>query len=126
MTQRILEPGQIETLASRSIPRVRLPDRTRVFADRAARLRTLARNHALGGYLALVARLCDAQQTALARHAPAAPTDAAIERAETHGMPPLPASGPRDAAWRRRIPMCGFHLDVTLRVAMMQRSGAKW
>jgi len=100
MSQRILEPGQIETLASRSIPRVRLPDRTRVFADRAARLRALARDHALGGYLALVARLCDAQQTALARHAPAAPTDAAIERAETHGMPPLPASGPRDAAWR--------------------------
>ena len=100
MTQRILEPGQIETLASRSIPRVRLPDRTRVFADRAARLRTLARDHALGGYLALVARLCDAQQAALATHAPAAPTDEAIERAEAHGMPPLPASGPRDAAWR--------------------------
>jgi FdhE protein len=100
MTQRILEPGQIETLAARSIPRVRLPDRTRVFLDRAARLRMLAQDHAIGGYLELVARLCDAQQTALAKHAPAPPEAATIERAEAHGMPPLLASGPRDAAWR--------------------------
>jgi FdhE protein len=100
MTQRILEPGQIETLAARSIPRVRLPDRTRVFADRAMRLRTLARDHAIGGYLELVARLCDAQQSALARHAPTPPTAAAIERAETHGMPPIPASDARGPAWR--------------------------
>jgi FdhE protein len=99
MTQRILEPGQIETLAARSIPRVRLPDRTRVFADRAARLRTLARDHAIGGYLELVARLCDAQQAALAKHSPAPPPADAIERAEAHGMPPLPASGARDFAW---------------------------
>jgi len=100
MTQRILERGQIETLASRSIPRVRLPDRARVFADRAARLRTLASEHAIGGYLELVAQLCEAQQAALAKHAPAPPSAETIERAETHGMPPIPASGPRDAAWR--------------------------
>jgi FdhE protein len=103
MTQRILEPGQIETLASRSIPRVRLPDRTRVFADRAARLRTLARDHAIGGYLELVARLCDAQQAALATHAPAPPAAESIERAEAHGMPLLPASGTRDTAWRSTL-----------------------
>jgi FdhE protein len=103
MTQRILEPGQIETLASRSIPRVRLPDRARVFADRAARLRALARDHAIGGYLELVARLCDAQQAALAKHAPAPPEAEAIERAAAHGMPPLPASGLRDAAWRSTL-----------------------
>lgn len=100
MSQRILEPGQIETLAARSIPRVRLPDRTRVFAERAARLRTLAREHALGGYLDLLSRLCDAQQRALAKHTPASPSAESTERAETHGMPPIPASGPRDPAWR--------------------------
>lgn len=100
MTQRILEPGQIETLAARSIPRVRLPDRTRVFADRAARLRTLARDHAIGGYLELIARLCDAQHDALERHAPDAPSPETIELARTHGMPPIPASRTRDAAWR--------------------------
>ncbi|MET0230406.1 MAG: formate dehydrogenase accessory protein FdhE [Rhodanobacteraceae bacterium] len=100
MAQRILEPGQIETLAARSIPRVRLPDRTRVFRDRAARLRTLASDHAIGGYLELIARLCDAQHAALSKHAPSPPATEAIERSAMHGMPPLPASGARDDAWR--------------------------
>lgn len=100
MTQRILERGQIETLASRSIPRVRLPDRARVFADRAARLRTLAQGHALGGYLELMAALCDAQQNLLAQHAPARPDADAIARAREHAMPALPATGPRDPAWQ--------------------------
>ena len=100
MSQRILEPGQIETLASRSIPRVRLPDPTRVFSDRAARLRTLAGGNAIGGYLELVAHVCDAQHAALAKYSPAPPAAETIERAAAHGMPPLPASGPRDAAWR--------------------------
>lgn len=101
MTQRILERGQIETLTSRSIPRVRLPDRTRVFADRAARLRTLAKGHALGGYLELMAALCDAQQRALVQHAPAQTDADTIARAREHAMPAAPASGPRDAAWQR-------------------------
>ncbi len=35
MAQRILEPGEIETLAQRSIPRVRVPARATVFARRA-------------------------------------------------------------------------------------------
>ena len=100
MTQRILERGQIETLTSRSIPRVRLPDRTRAFADRAARLRTLAQGHALGGYLDLIATLCDAQQAALAHHAPAQPDADAVTRAREHAMPALPATGPRDASWQ--------------------------
>lgn len=100
MTQRILERGQIETLTARSIPRVRLPDRARLFADRAARLRALAQGHALGGYLDLMAALCDAQQNALARHAPPRPDAEALARAREHAMPPLPASGPRDASWQ--------------------------
>jgi len=100
MTQRILERGQIETLASRSIPRVRLPDRTRVFADRAERLRALAQDHALAGYLDLMAALCDAQQNALTHHEPAPPDAEALARSREHAMPPLPASGPRDASWQ--------------------------
>ena len=39
MAQRILEPGQIESLDEASIPRIRLPDRAFVFARRAERLR---------------------------------------------------------------------------------------
>ena len=42
MAQRILESGEIETLAERSIPRIRLPDRALIFARRATRLRKLA------------------------------------------------------------------------------------
>jgi len=100
MTQRILERGQIETLTERSIPRIRLPDRARVFADRAARLRTLAEGHPLGGYLELIATLCDAQHAALAHHEPVAPDATAIARAREHAMPPLPATGTRDASWQ--------------------------
>jgi FdhE protein len=100
MTQRILERGQIETLASRSIPRVRLPDRTRVFAQRATRLRTLAQGRALEGYLQFLAVVGDAQQRALASFGPVLPTAEQIARAAEFGMPPIPASAwPRDKDW---------------------------
>jgi hypothetical protein len=33
MAQRILEPGEIETLASRDVPRIILPDTASLFAD---------------------------------------------------------------------------------------------
>jgi len=101
MSQRILERGQIETLASRSIPRVRLPDRTQLFARRAARLRERAREHPLGDYLHLLAAVCDAQQRALDRLAVVPPDDALLARAREHGMPPLLATDwPRDPQWR--------------------------
>ena len=100
MTQRILERGQIETLASRSIPRVRLPARERVFAQRAARLRTLAPGSALDGYLHFLAAVADAQQNALAEFQPQLPSAEQIARAAEFGMPPLPANAwPRDDQW---------------------------
>ena len=46
--QRILEPGQIEAFAQRSVPRIRLPDRDNLFAPRAARLRQLSESGAIG------------------------------------------------------------------------------
>jgi len=100
MTQRILERGQIETLASRSIPRVRLPDRTRVFAQRATRLRALAQGSALEGYLQFLAVVAAAQQRALASFRPDLPSAEKIARAAEFGMPPLPGtSWPRDSQW---------------------------
>src|SRR5437016_3345478 len=58
---RILEPGQIEALAQRSIPRIRLPDRAEFFAARGRRLRQLAETgapgHTIGDYLRLMAAL---------------------------------------------------------------------
>lgn len=100
--QRILEPGQIEALAQRAIPRVRLPDRARLFAVRAARLRTLAEGHrTLADYLGLMAKLAEAQDTAAALFEAPGPTLAQIASARAHGMPVLPAtSWPRDARWR--------------------------
>jgi FdhE protein len=100
MTQRILERGQIETLASRSIPRVRLPARADVFARRATRLRALAQNSALEGYLHFLAAIADAQQVALGDFHPQLPTAEQIDRATEFRMPPMPAtSWPRDENW---------------------------
>jgi FdhE protein len=100
MAQRILERGQIETLASRSIPRVRLPDRSSVFAQRAGRLRELAHRSTIGGYLQFLAVLADAQTAALAQFTPPLPSAEQIDRAAEFGMPPLPANAwQRDAQW---------------------------
>lgn len=105
MVQRILERGQIETLASRTIPRVRLPQREHVFARRAERLRQLAQDHPIGDYLRLMAKVADAQQAALdAGIAATLPTDSTIAAAAAHGMPPLAATaGPGGSAWRAAL-----------------------
>jgi FdhE protein len=107
--QRVLDPTQIEISAQRTIPRTRLPDRSNLFATRAARLRALARGNSVGEYLQLMAAVCDAQQVALAScgrtrtpelEAAAGP----IARARQHGLPPLPANGwPRDPRWRAAL-----------------------
>uniref|UniRef100_UPI0035A29E0E formate dehydrogenase accessory protein FdhE domain-containing protein n=1 Tax=Enterobacter hormaechei TaxID=158836 RepID=UPI0035A29E0E len=59
MAQRILEPGEIETLASRDVPRIILPDTASLFGGRADRLRSLAGRSAIGGYLQLLAALAE-------------------------------------------------------------------
>lgn len=98
---RILEPGQIEALASRSIPRLILPERDRLFAVRAARLTALAPGHALEGYLMLVAALATRQQSAIDALDPAGPSESELARARAHAMPQLPARGlERDPKWR--------------------------
>jgi FdhE protein len=101
MAQRILEPGQIETLAQASIPRIRLPDPATLFARRAARLRKLAAGAALGDYLRFLAALVEAQHAALAL-LPAPILDAAdIDRAAEYAMPPVhAATWPRPPQWR--------------------------
>ena len=107
--QRILDPAQIEAFAQRSIPRIRLPDPANLFSRRAARLRTLAENHAVGDYLRLMAIVSDAQQAAIGaliaqppRPGGAAPSiDPLITLARRHGMPLLQAAGwARDVRWR--------------------------
>jgi FdhE protein len=99
--QRILEPGQIEALASRSVPRLVLPARERLFAARAARLRALATDDALGGYLGLAAAIAEAQHAAQDGLSLPALDPATLASARTHAMPPAPARGLRRAPeWR--------------------------
>ena len=102
---RILEPGQIESLAERAIPRVRLPERSGPFAARARRLRQLsaagAIGEAIGDYLRLMAAVAEAQAATFATLDPKLPSAADLERSRTHRMPPIQAGGwPREAAWR--------------------------
>jgi FdhE protein len=79
-----------------------------VFAGRAARLETLARGHAMEGYLRFAAALTQAQHDAL-RSFPDVPVPEAkaLAHCREHGLPPLSVDGhARHPAWRdglRRI-----------------------
>ena len=103
---RILQPGQIETLAQRTVPRIRLPERSTLFASRAQRLRQLAQTGAtgasIGDYLRLMALVADAQQLALSTFAVPPPNEEQLARSRTHRMPVIHANGcPRAPVWRR-------------------------
>src|SRR5258707_13781794 len=102
---RILEPGQIEAFAEGAIPRLRLPDRTRLFAARAQRLRQLGApggpGQAIGDYLRLMAAVAEAQQAALGTFEAPLPPATQLARSYTHGMPPIHAGSlPREREWR--------------------------
>lgn len=106
--QRILEPGQIEAFAQRTLPRLRLPDRARVFSTRAARLRRQsgdsAIGHAIGDYLRLMAHVADAQQAALADIDSSLPGIEQISHARTFRMPLMSATGwQREEHWSRTL-----------------------
>ena len=135
MAQRILEPGEIETLAHRSIPRIRLPARAAVFARRAARLRHLSVSAGLGEYLRFLAVLVEAQHAALAGLSVSDPTPAHIQRSAGHGMPPVePAAWPRTGAWSRTLEaLCGalgahpeFPAPVSETISRIRRAPRDW
>ena len=96
---RILQPGEMEAPIG-EIPYLSLPGRD-LFARRAGRLRQLSEGHPLGGYLAFLALIADAQQAALDRFAPLPlPSPAEQALCREHGMPLLAArTMPRDPAW---------------------------
>jgi FdhE protein len=86
-------------------PRVIVPTRATVFADRERRFAALAEGHALADWLRFLGRLTQAQHEALqALPAVRLPDATTLERARSHGMPPVPAQHwPRDAAWREAL-----------------------
>jgi len=99
--QRILERGEIESLDHTTIPRVRMPVRASVFADRAARFRQLAQDHPASAYLSLMANLVDAQHGALKNCSVPSASEEQLSLAQAHGMPPLQAIGwDRTPQWR--------------------------
>src|SRR5882762_4052966 len=135
MAQRILEPGQIETLAKASIPRIRPPDRESVFARRAARLGKLAAGSTLGDYLQFLAALAGAQHAALAHLSIPMPSAAQLARAGEHGMPPIHASTwPRPPQWRETLEfLCAalaarteFPAGVHDSIAAIRRASPAW
>lgn len=96
-TRRALKPDPDRIGISGSVPFVRLPNPGRLFADRAARFRSLAPDHPLGAYLAFLAEIATAQAAIVADPSVPAlmvPADRAL-RTE-HGMPPLTANLLRD------------------------------
>lgn len=103
--QRILSRGEIEDLDHTLIPRLRLPQGTSVFADRAARLRTLAADSPLQAYLQLMVHLTEAQHHVMKQGlAVPEPDESRIGLAQAHGMPPLQAIGwRRDPVWREML-----------------------
>jgi FdhE protein len=111
LVQRLLQPGEIESLDHTAIPRLLLPHPASLFPARAERLRTLAAGNVHGipveeslrGYLSLMAAVADAQATVVAdlgRDGVPLPDEQSMALAHEHNMPPLPATGARPAAWR--------------------------
>jgi len=110
LVQRLLQPGEIESLDHNAIPRLLLPHPASLYQARAARLRALAAGEvpgipveeALTGYLRLMACVADAQHSVVSRLGAtgvALPDDSALRLAHDHNMPPLPATGTRPAVW---------------------------
>jgi FdhE protein len=125
LVQRLLAPGEIESLDHNAIPRLLLPQARSLFPARAERLRQLAKNEiqgipvgeTLSGYLLLMAALVDAQAAAI-RSLPAEtfalPDDADIALSLEHNMPPLPVSGARPPLWRSVFAALLDHLEPVL------------
>ena len=101
MTQKILDPSQIESLDHSVIPRIRLPDRATVFAARAARLKHLATTNPITAYLRLMSTVATAQHTLQTSFTATPPQPEAIKKSQQNSLPLIPALSPnRDPAWR--------------------------
>lgn len=94
-----------EIKPSGDVPAIRLPDPARIFLDRAERFDALAKDHSLGEWLSFLGRLSRAQHEALEEVADVGLPDAdELDRARSHGMPPLTAASyKRPPAWRAAL-----------------------
>ena len=99
MATPIITDGSLDRV--RKTPRVVLPVRADIFAERAARFASVAAGNAMSGYLQLMAKVARAQQSALASRTAGAVPEAAMTASREYGMPPLSAqSHERSSQWR--------------------------
>ncbi|MGD9833011.1 MAG: formate dehydrogenase accessory protein FdhE [Piscinibacter sp.] len=100
-TVRVMTPEEIAARAGGEMAFLHPPQRGTVFAERAMRLRQLARGHAMWDYLLFMADLAQAQQDRLEGFPSVPlPDGDALDRAAKAGLPPLPAvDWPRDPVW---------------------------
>jgi FdhE protein len=90
MQSKLLTPEEIAAQAGSTIPFLRLPERSSVFAERALRLRHLASGHAMAGYLEFIAAVAEEQQALLDDFPPVPlPSPASLAQCNEHGIPPL-------------------------------------
>ena len=116
-TVRVMSPEEIAARAGGETPYFHWPASASVFAERAMRLRQLARGHAMAGYLEFIADLAIAQQHALASFPSVpVPDSAALDEAARRGAPPLPAADwPRDPAWHGALRAIALELRARWR-----------
>lgn len=90
-----------------------LADPSKVYLRRAARFRKLAPDSPIGGFLAFMGDVCEAQHGAASAHPRSATPDAArIEDCLARRAPPFDrAERPRDAAWQAALDAVLDHLD---------------
>ena len=126
MATRILEPDEIEQLSGSEIPFLRLPLRSSLFSDRAARLKQLAPNHPMGDYLALIAAVAETQQWALENMPPVAlPKPEQIQQCKEHGMPPLNVqTHHRDRMWCDLLRRLADETQGRVREVIMRLEGS--
>ena len=99
MATPIITDGSLDRV--RKVPRVVLPTRADIFADRATRFASVAAGNAMSGYLQLMATVARAQQSTLGSRTAEAVAEAAIAASREYGMPPLSAqSHDRSPQWR--------------------------
>lgn len=101
MQQRILQPGEIESLDKTSFPRILLPQVGSLFIERAARLRQLSEGNPIADYLQFAAKIVDAQHAAQASVTLQPLDTSTMERAQQFSMPLLPAAEHIDPAWHQ-------------------------
>ena len=99
--QRILQPGEIESLDHTSFPRIVLPNTGSLFSERASRIRQLAEGNPIADYLNFVVRLVQAQHQAVQDLVVAALDAAAVKQAQDFSSPLLPAADHVDPVWHQ-------------------------